>query len=66
MTGFSVVSVFWPYDTIIVSTVPANLNDQTSGVQAVLGGGVRSDPASAIPVFEKALKNHRITLPPRS
>ena len=29
-------------------------------------GKCRSDPASAIPVFEKALKNHRITLPPRS
>ena len=24
-----------------------------------------SDPASAIPVFEKALKSHRISLPPR-
>jgi hypothetical protein len=28
-------------------------------------GKCRSDPASAIPVFEKALKNHRIDLPPR-
>jgi hypothetical protein len=28
-------------------------------------GKCRSDPASAIPVFEKALKNARITLPPR-
>jgi hypothetical protein len=29
-------------------------------------GKCSSDPASAIPVFEKALKGHRITLPPRS
>ena len=29
-------------------------------------GKCSSDPASAIPVFEKALKSHRITLPPRS
>jgi hypothetical protein len=29
-------------------------------------GKCRSDPASAIPVFEKALKNARIALPPRS
>lgn len=28
-------------------------------------GKCSSDPASAIPVFEKALKSHRITLPPR-
>ncbi|HEY6719181.1 MAG TPA: hypothetical protein VI232_22765 [Reyranella sp.] len=28
-------------------------------------GKCRSDPASAIPVFEKALKNARITLPSR-
>ena len=29
-------------------------------------GKCSSDPASAIPVFEKALKSHRITLPPRT
>ena len=29
-------------------------------------GKCSSDPASAIPVFEKALKSHRIPLPPRS
>jgi len=29
-------------------------------------GKCSSDPASAIPVFEKALKSHRIVLPPRS
>jgi hypothetical protein len=28
-------------------------------------GKCSSDPASAIPVFEKALKSHRIALPPR-
>jgi hypothetical protein len=29
-------------------------------------GKCSSDPGSAIPVFEKALKSHRITLPPRT
>jgi len=37
----------------------------TSRYVEIAKGKCRSDPASAIPVFEKALKNHRIDLPPR-